>query len=217
MDHNKLRLMQQWETVIGVMGFDLDEIIEKAWNTDEEFMDTLVSYLAMEKRRVDQEPVLQAVLRTVEMGITETDIEEYYEHIEKIKEAEKAEQDKTTVLTNPCIQNLHNVHGFRFVDPPKRYNGHTCFTFTTRDGTVVHGRCFRPTWSMHRIWTTWKDRSGKTHKQKWEPEYSTYPPAAFPEPWHGRATTQVLCYMIAYSMTTPRVKMPASHLIKAGK
>ena len=59
MDHNKLRLMQQWETVIGVMGFDLDEIIEKAWNTDEEFMDTLVSYLAMEKRRVDQEPVLQ--------------------------------------------------------------------------------------------------------------------------------------------------------------
>ena len=85
MDHNKLRLMQQWETVIGVMGFDLEGIIDQAWNNDEEFMDTLVQYLSIERRRSTHEPVLQAVLRTVEMGITETDIEEYYEHIEKIK------------------------------------------------------------------------------------------------------------------------------------
>ena len=218
MDSNKLEKMKQWETVITVMGFDLDSVMDSAWDSDDEFMSTLVEYRKLEQRKADQEPVLQAVLRTLEMNIDEDDIEEYHDYIEKLKAKKQEELDTIAINSSPLIQRLHTVHGFEFVDSPRRYRSHLCFKFKTADGTAISGRAFRPTWDIHRIWTSWKDKTGKSHKQKWEPKYSTYAPKDFPAPWaNSRASTEVLCYMMAYYITTPKVKMPESHLVKVKK
>jgi hypothetical protein len=210
MDSSKLQLMQQWQTVMGIMGLDLEEIMDNAWNDDSQFLDTLEQYLVNERRRAEQDPVYMAVMRTIEMGISDDDIIAYHEHLETIEEKAKAAHDQMLVNTNPAIAKLRTVHGFRITNS-KQYPNHVCFSFVV-NGIVVNGRCFRPDWSYHRVWTTWRDKSNIAHKQKWEPKHTTYPPKAFPAPWQARATTEILCYMMAYYMVTPTSKLPEPHL-----
>jgi hypothetical protein len=207
MKPEKLLLMEQWHTVVALMGVDVDAIEEDSWDADdEEHFSTLLSRLEEHNSRMaDPNNIMKAVLQTVEMGIGSDDIEEYTSLLEQRNEEREAQEAQTRIANNPAIRELYDNFQFKYIDS-KYLPKHTHFEFTDSNGFRFRGRAFRFSWRTTRIWLHWHDKKGKAMKWSWDTNSSSLViPSQFPaelREWGGYTSNPVrVAQIIAYKVS----------------
>ena len=189
----KFELMQKWQTLITLMGFNMEEIFDDwGYDADEQFFELLEVVERVNRLKDEPTKAMTAVLRTVEMGVTSSDINNYsYDLEERAEEARMAEL-AALESTNPCIMELTNDHNFKWVNS-KQYPNHKHYSFTTKDGILVKGRSFSRGWGNTRNWLSWKDKNGKSVSTSIDFRGGINVPPEFPKSWNdGWNTTSNL-------------------------
>jgi hypothetical protein len=196
MKPEKLALMEQWHSVVALMGVDVDSIDEDSWDSDDEenFM-ALLEHLEEHNRRIaDPNNIMKAVLLTTEMGLTSDDINEYTTLLEERNREREELEAKQRIANNPAIRELYDDFQFKYIDS-KYLPKHTHFEFVDTKGFRFRGRAFRYSWRTTRIWLHWTDKKGKAMKWSWDAVSSDLNiPASFPSElreWGGYTSNPV--------------------------
>lgn len=190
MDAQKFELMEKWQTYVTLLGFDMHEILD-GWETEDD--DDFLYLLQMMERinRLTKEPTeaMTAALRTIEMGVTSHDIDDYSYELEARAEASRHQEELNKVLNNPAIVELKEVYNFKFITDSKQYPTHTHYSFTTENGIDVRGRTFAIGWFITRNWLSWKGKDGKKVTMSHDLRGGAAIPKTFPENWLEHGTT----------------------------
>lgn len=206
MKPEKLALMEQWHTVVALMGVDVDAIEDELWDDDDESFSTLLNSLEEHNRRMfAPSDTMKAVLQTVEMGVNSDDIEEYTSVLEQRKKEREERETQERIANNPAIRELHDVFRFKYVDS-KYLPRHTHFEFIDNNGFRFRGRTFRYSWRITRTWLYWNDKKGKSMKWSWDAVSSDLNiPVQFPselKEWGGYTNNPVrVAQIIAYRVS----------------
>ena len=206
MKPEKLALMEQWHTVVALMGVDVDSIEDELWDDDDESFSTLLTRLEEHHRRMTgPSDTMKAVLQTVEMGVNSDDIEEYTNLLESRKREREERETQERITNNPAIRELHDVFQFKYIDS-KYLPKHTHFEFVDNNGFRFRGRAFRYSWRITRIWLHWNDKKGKSMKWSWDAVSSDLNiPVQFPselKEWGGYTSNPVrVAQIIAYRVS----------------
>lgn len=210
MDEKFIEKMEQWDILMNLMGItnyvqengDLVLGEPLAWLYDE-----YTSWLA---RINDPDPMLTAVMRSIEMGVTIDNIEEYYKYRDEKERQALLEAMLQAELNNTRIHELIQQHNFEFFES-KQYPKHTNFKFNMPAGFEVKGRAFRVSgYGPWRVWLSWRNKQNKTVKQ-YKNLYAWFGsdimPSGFPDHWqNNRLTSDALAYIVAWRCTNNQLK-----------
>ena len=214
MTEEQLKKLEQWSMVMTLMGFDLEQQnpdYEEFDNEDQQSLyDTIVNVIKLQRRIKDPDPWMSAALQTIEMGVTDDEIYQYRDHLEKMEEEQLRQELAVAEDTNPEIVRLMNEFRFALIDH-KRYPKHTNWQFVMPNGRVVTGRMFKTSWNQHRIWLSWKDATGKSQRHKSDCASRDFAiPAGFPQhwrAWYGHTNDPIQqAKIVTWLMTTKRHK-----------
>lgn len=188
MTEEQIKKLEQWSVLMTLMGFDADQQDPdyEDYDNDGEFFNlyqTVGNVIKLQRRMKDPDPLMAAVLQTIEMDVSDNEIYEYHDHLEKVQEEEERAERLAAEVSNPEIVRVMSEFNF-VLTQHKRYKKHTCWQFNTANGTVVQGRLFRPSWNSHRVWLSWTDVKGKKQIHKWNAVSGNFKiPTAFPQNW----------------------------------
>ena len=184
MTEEQFELMQKWQTIVTLMGFTMDDIFDN-WSMDDDDDFFIVLQKVENVNRLIKTPTsaMTAVMRTVEMGITSNDIEEYQAELQNRAEAEKERIELEKVTNNPAIKELAEVYNFKWITDSKQYPKHKHYSFTTADGIEVRGRSFITGWQCSRNWLSWKNGDGEKVSKSCDLRGHAAVPKTFPESW----------------------------------
>lgn len=206
MKPEKLALMEQWHTVVALMGVDVDNIEGELWDDDDDSFSALLADFEEHNRRMSApSDTMKAVLQTVEMGIDSDDFEQYTDLLEQRKKERDERETQERINNNPAIRELHDIFRFKYVDS-KYLPKHTHFEFTDNNGFRFRGRAFRFSWRITRIWLHWHDKKGKAMKWSWDTNSSSLViPSQFPSElneWRGYTNNPArVAQIIAYRVS----------------
>jgi len=222
MTEEQLKKLEQWSVVMTLMGFDLEQQnpdYEEYDNEDQQSLyDTIVNVIKLQRRIKDPDPWMSAALQTIEMGVTDDEIYEYRDHLEKMEEQQLRHELAVAEATNPEIVKLMNEFKFALVEH-KRYNKHTNWQFVMPNGRLVTGRLFKTSWNQTRIWLSWKDATGKSQRHKSDCISRDFAvPNSFPtnwREWYGYTSDPIRqAKIVSWLMATKRHKKIAFPPVK---
>lgn len=218
MNDEELERFEKWHMMLGLHGFDIDNM-DNDWDNDDCFMETLEqveSYNALVKK---SPPSYNMAIQTVDMGLNAGDLYSYRDYLTEKAEKEEKHQRQLRIDATPMIKNLIDNHEFRFVDAPKRMKTHTCFKFKMSNGIEVYGRIFVREWRRNRLWIEWRDAANIKHKEKWDMRgVEVFYPKGSPSDWiaeDGQGTIHVkrIPYIIAHRIVKNTLPLDAKHLM----
>lgn len=200
MTEEKFELMEQWHTVMGLFNIHIDNIYNDYDEDETDFYYVMDTISKIEKWKADPSDAVKAVMRSMEMGVSPEDIDEYYNELEMRREEEIRRKREEEIYNNPCIIQLRDSNMFVFLENQKQYPDHTHYQFETNNNVTVTGRIFRYSYWNFRNWLSWYDENGKLVKHKWDLP-SIQPPKAFPQEWREWSVTtdrKRMAQVIAY-------------------
>ena len=184
----KFETMKKWETFVTLMGFSITDMFDD-WDEedDDKFLEILGTMERVNRLMASPTKAMTTALRTIEMGITTRDIDEYAYALEEIAEEEIARAIEEKTVSNPLIAELRDDYGFKWTTS-KLYPNHKHYVFLNKDGVQVSGRSFRKSYSIVRNWLSWRDKDGKLVKHMQDTRDIAIP-KGFPESWNTWAST----------------------------
>jgi hypothetical protein len=209
----QLELMEKWHSTMVLMDIDVEEAHhDYEYGNDNVFTNILEAHDDHLNRLIRNDTEMRGVLLGYEMGVTATDIYEYFQHLSKVEEENDKKEQAAKLEANPIVVYLKE-HEFKFVDG-KQYPNHIHFSFKDKTGLEITARLFQLSWRGYRIWLHWKDKSGKKQKMRLDPDransnISYQYPASSPAQW-----THDGYYKNAFNHPTNLAQVVAYRIIK---
>jgi len=187
MTPEEIEKLEKWTMVMNLMGFDHESLHpdhEDYDNDDQKNLyETVELVTTIQQRMINPDKWMAAALRTIDMGVTASEIYNYQEHLDQVEQEQARHELAVAEATNPEIVRVMDEFKFALVKH-KRYVTHTNWQFVMPNGRVVTGRLFRTSWNQHRIWLSWKDATGKSQRHKSDCASRDFGiPNTFPQNW----------------------------------